>query len=117
MNNFGKNLALWAIIGLLVIALFQLFQGPKSRGPVRELAFSEFLAEANSCAVREITIRGHTISGSFSDGRNFDTFSPPNTDIVALIGSSGVLIRAAPPDGGFKIFNVLLGWFPMLLPH
>ena len=26
MNNFGKNLALWVIIGLLLIALFNLFQ-------------------------------------------------------------------------------------------
>lgn len=27
VNNFGKNLALWVIIGLLLVALFNLFQG------------------------------------------------------------------------------------------
>ena len=101
MNNFGKNLALWAIIGLLVIALFQLFQGPTSRGTVRELAFSEFLTEADSGAVREVTIRGNSISGSFGDGRAFSTYAPNDTDIVELLGGSGVLIRAAPAEDGF----------------
>ena len=115
MNNFGKNLALWAIIGLLVIALFQLFQGPTSRGPVRDMAFSEFLAETNSGAVREITVRGNTIAGTFSDGRDFTTYTPPGTNIVELLTGTGVLIRAAPADGGFNIFSLLLGWFPMLL--
>ena len=115
MNNFGKNLALWAIIGLLVIALFQLFQGPKSRETVQDLAFSEFLAEADSGAVREITVRGEAVSGFFSDGRSFSTFAPPGSNLVALLDGSGVLIRAVPVDGGFNIFSMLLGWFPMLL--
>ena len=33
VNNFGKNLALWIVIGLLLVALFNLFQTSSSRGP------------------------------------------------------------------------------------
>ena len=47
MNNFSKNLALWVIIGLLLIALFNLFQSPTSRGPQTSLAFSDFLSEVD----------------------------------------------------------------------
>ena len=32
MNNIGKNLALWVIIGVLLVALYQIFQGPGPRG-------------------------------------------------------------------------------------
>ena len=115
MSNFGKNLALWAIIGLLVIALFQLFQGPKSRDTVQDLAFSEFLAEADSGAVREITVRGDAVTGFFSDGRAFSTYAPPGTNYVELLHGSGVSISAVSVDGGFNLFGMLLNWFPLLL--
>ena len=50
MNNFSKNLALWVIIGLLLIALFNLFQSPSTRGTSSNLAFSDFLTEVEGHA-------------------------------------------------------------------
>ena len=32
VNKFGRSLVLWVIIGLLLIALFNLFQSPSGRG-------------------------------------------------------------------------------------
>ena len=44
MNNFTKNLALWVIIGLLLIALFNLFQNPSEpKSTQSNLSYSEFL--------------------------------------------------------------------------
>ena len=43
MNPNYRNLALWAIIAVLLIALFNLFQTPQQRGASREIAYSEFL--------------------------------------------------------------------------
>ncbi|MGE3294273.1 MAG: ATP-dependent metallopeptidase FtsH/Yme1/Tma family protein, partial [Geminicoccaceae bacterium] len=74
MNNFGKNLALWVIIGLLLIALFNLFQGPTARGPQTSLAFSEFLSEVQAGRVTDVVIQGDSISGHFQDGRSFSTY-------------------------------------------
>ncbi|MCB1833890.1 MAG: ATP-dependent metallopeptidase FtsH/Yme1/Tma family protein, partial [Geminicoccaceae bacterium] len=68
MNNFSKNLALWIIIGLLLIALFNLFQGPSTRGTQTPLAFSDFLSEVEGGRVSDVTIQGDSISGHFSDG-------------------------------------------------
>mgnify|MGYP003353876899 CR=1 FL=1 len=45
MSSFGKNLALWVIIGVLVLALFQMFSPGSTRGPETALAFSDFLQE------------------------------------------------------------------------
>ena len=52
MNPNYRNLALWAIIAVLLIALFNLFQTPQQRGSTREVAYSEFLTDLNSGRVR-----------------------------------------------------------------
>ena len=77
MNNFTKNLALWVIIGLLLIALFNLFQNPSGRGPQANLSYSDFLGEVDSGRVSDVTIQGKTINGHFTDGRSFSTYVPP----------------------------------------
>ena len=41
MNQFYKNLALWLVIGLIMIALFQVFNRP-SKG-AKDIIFSDFM--------------------------------------------------------------------------
>ena len=43
MNNFSKNIALWLIIGLLLIALFNFFQGTSNNRTNSSIPFSDFL--------------------------------------------------------------------------
>ena len=57
MSNFGKNLALWVIIGLLLVALFNLFQQPSGQRSLSSIPFSDFLAEVSNGQVREVTIK------------------------------------------------------------
>lgn len=52
MNNFGKNLALWIIIGLLLVALFNLFQSSSTRSPQASVPFSDFLNEVERARSR-----------------------------------------------------------------
>jgi cell division protease FtsH len=116
VNNFTKNLALWVIIGLLLIALFNLFQNPSGRGPQANLAFSDFLAEVESGRVRDVTIQGNTIGGHFSDGRSFSTYAPEDPNLVSKLTDHGVRITAAPVDDSMpSLLGVLVSWFPMLL--
>ncbi|HEV7369740.1 ATP-dependent zinc metalloprotease FtsH [Arenibaculum sp.] len=116
MNNFGKNLALWIIIGLLLVALFNLFQSSSTRTPQSTVAFSEFLAEAERGQVSDVTIKGNQISGHFVDGRSFSTYAPPDADVVSRLADNNVKISAMPDDSNVpSLFSVLLSWFPMLL--
>ena len=116
MNNIGKNLALWVIIGLLVIAVFNLFQGPSTRGPVNSLAFSDFLAEIESRQIADVTIQGHVINGHYSDGRAFSTYAPDDPGLIKRLSDSGVRITAAPTDDNVPtLFGIFINWFPMLL--
>ena len=82
MNNFGKNLALWIVIGLLLVALFNLFQTSSNHGPQSTLAFSDFVNDVNRGQVADVTIQGNTISGHFTDSRAFTTYAPNDPSLV-----------------------------------
>jgi cell division protease FtsH len=116
--NLTKNFALWIIIALLLIALFNLFDGTTSRGPQSDIAYSEFLTEVANGRIADVTIQGQTISGHFSgDGRAFQTFAPPNDpNLVKDLTDKGVKFSAAPIDEGVHpLLQILISWFPMLL--
>jgi cell division protease FtsH len=116
VNNFGKNLALWIVIGLLLVALFNLFQTSSSRGPQSTLAFSDFLNDVNRGQVSEVTIQGNNISGHFTDSRAFTTYAPNDPNLVNRLTEKNVRITAAPVDENVpSLFGVLISWFPMLL--
>ncbi|MFN3076943.1 MAG: ATP-dependent zinc metalloprotease FtsH [Alphaproteobacteria bacterium] len=114
--NSGKNLALWIIIGLLLVALFNLFQSSSPRGPQSNLAFSDFLADVERHEVRDVVIQGNTLNGHFNDGRSFSTYSPNDPNLVASLRENGVRITALPDEENVPtLWSVLLSWFPMLL--
>jgi len=116
VNNFGKNLALWIVIGLLLVALFNLFQTSSNRGPQSTLAFSDFATDVNRGSVTDVTIQGNNITGHFSDGRAFTTYSPNDPGLVNRLMDKGVRITAAPLDENVpSLFGILVSWFPMLL--
>ncbi|GAB4182706.1 MAG: ATP-dependent zinc metalloprotease FtsH [Thalassobaculales bacterium] len=116
MNNFGKNLALWIIIGVLLVALFNLFQTSSTRSPYSNLAFSDFLNDVERGAVKDVVIQGNTLSGHYSDGRAFSTYLPNDPQLVDRLRGTGVRIAAAPPEEGMHgLLGILISWFPMLL--
>jgi cell division protease FtsH len=117
VNNFGKNLALWIIIGLLLVALFNLFQSSSTRGPQSSLAFSDFITEVNRSQVADVVIQGNNISGHFTDGRSFATYAPPHDpNLVSRLIDKGVRISAAPNEENVpSLFSIIVSWFPMLL--
>ena len=116
MNANFRNFALWVIIGLLLIALFNLFQGPGQRTGGSEVTYSQFLTDVDQGRVRTVTIAGQTITGTYSDSGQFQTFAPQDADLVKRLEGKGVSIAAKPPsEGGTSIFGVLVGWFPMFL--
>ncbi len=116
MNNIGKNLALWVIIGLLLVALFNLFQGSSSRSDMSSISFSDFIESAESGMVSDVVIKGNAIQGHYNNGGAFTTFAPNDSGVVDRLTKAGVRISAGPAeDGNSGLFSILLSWFPMLL--
>jgi cell division protease FtsH len=116
VNNFGRNLALWAIVVLLVLAVFNLFKQPSDHGAQAGIPFSDFIIEIEKGQVGEVTIQGHEISGIYTDGRSFNTYAPEDPSLVERLTKRGVVIKALPADDGSpSLFQILISWFPMLL--
>ena len=116
MKNFSKNIILWIIIGLLLIALFNLFQGKSLNRAASEISFSDFIIATESGHVAEVLIIGNNVKGYFDDGRPFSTYSPDYPNLVDKLNQNGVKISAEPSDTSMHpILSVLLSWFPMLL--
>jgi len=117
MNPNYRNFALWAIIALLLIALFNLFQSPAQRTSSREISYSQFLDDVSNGRVKSVTITGERISGNYSDnGSTFQTYSPGDTELVSRLESKGVSITARPEsDGSSSLVGILLSWLPMIL--
>ena len=118
MNNFGRNLALWVIVALLLVALFNLFQ-PSTTNTTRsgqQVAYSDFVNEVNAGHVRDVTIQGRTLSGQLSDGRTFSTYAPEDPSLVSRLTDKNVRVVARPEEAdGNPLIHYLLSWFPMLL--
>jgi len=113
MNSpFYKNLALWMVIGLIVIVLFNVFQASQ---PSRDkMVFSDFLKRVESGEVREVLIRGKSVSGKLSDGNTFRTFTADYPDLIKTLKDKGVKIAVEPEDRN-PWYAYVLQWVPMLL--
>ncbi len=116
MSNFGRNLALWVIIALLLVVLFNLFQPGTTHKSATNIAYSDFITEVNTGHVRSVVIQGHDITGQLTDGRNFETYTPNDPTLVNNLTSKGVRVVARPQGGNTNpLLHLFLSWFPMLL--
>ena len=116
MSNFGRNLALWVIIALLLVVLFNLFQPGVNHTNSTQIAYSDFITEVNGGRVRDVVIQGRTVSGQLNDGRTFQTYTPEDPALVKTLTDKNVRVIAKPEDSDVNpLLHYLLSWFPMLL--
>ncbi|MEG3639438.1 ATP-dependent zinc metalloprotease FtsH [Magnetococcus sp. PR-3] len=112
MNGFFKNLSLWLVIGLLIVMLFNLFNGPQGQ---TQTPFSDFTDRLNQGSVEAVTIEGHMVHVKTSDGGSFTTRAPDNYDLTKELLDHGVKIDVQEPEGTPMLMQILISWFPMLL--
>ncbi|MBX3504518.1 MAG: ATP-dependent zinc metalloprotease FtsH [Parvibaculum sp.] len=116
MSNF-KNFAVWVLGALLLIALFNLFQGPAPKdGTGSEIGYSRFLSDVTSGRVSEVVIQGEKVSGTYRDGGKFATVAPQDPQLVETLKTHDVSIVAkASEENVPSLLGILVSWFPMLL--
>ncbi|RJR18324.1 MAG: ATP-dependent metallopeptidase FtsH/Yme1/Tma family protein [Desulfobacteraceae bacterium] len=111
MSPFYKNLALWLVISLMMVMLFQIFKQPGRSSPL--INYSDFLEMVQSGGVLQVTIQGDQITGLSGEGQ-FKTFAPKDPELIQLLRSKGVKIAVKPQEDS-SWFQVVLSWVPMLL--
>jgi len=115
MNPNVRNLALWVIIFMLVVALVMLFQGPNQREQPQQITFSQLLTDVDQGEVREVVISGREITGRYTDNRAFATYMPNDPSLVERLHSKNVSITARPPNEGNNwLVTLLINALPLL---
>ena len=114
--NF-KNLAMWGIIVILTIGLYNMFKNPQgSISQKNKIIFSEFLTEVDNGRVVKVEIQGKNIKGVLSNGNQFTTYAPEDPNLIQKLSDKGVSISASPLEEKMpSLLGILLSWFPMLL--
>ena len=116
MKNFSKNIFIWIIISLILVALFNVFDNTSSKKSGNVIAYSDFVKRINSGEIKEVKIDVDKISGSTSDGLNFYSYIPKNTELANELSSKGIKVMSEPTESSMPGFlSVLISWFPMLL--
>src|SRR5213082_3226655 len=114
MNQVYKNLALWMVIGLIVILLFTVFQGAQQSGQ-EQPNFSEFLKAVDQSRVESVVIRGNLVSYTLKDSATTQrTYIVDYPDLIKMLRDRGVRIAVKPPDSN-PWYAIFLQWVPMLL--
>ncbi len=113
MNQFSRNVALWLVLGLMILLLFNLLtrQQPK----LQDISFSNFMAAVEKGEVSEVEMEGQSIHGKFHNNERFKSYAPSDPDLVKTLRAKDVEITAKPEacDPGYVI--AFVQWFPVLL--
>ncbi|MGH8218274.1 MAG: ATP-dependent zinc metalloprotease FtsH [Steroidobacteraceae bacterium] len=97
MNDLTKNILLWVIIVLVLLAVFSRYM--PSGMTMEEVRYSTFLDDVKSHRVDSVVFQGDELYGTLKDKQQFKTYNP-ETDYSALIGElekAGVSITGKAP--------------------
>ncbi len=114
MNNLTKNLILWLVIAMVLMAVFNNF-APRDMTKSQTVEYSTFLEEVTEGRVERVTIQGQTIYGRTRSGQNFVTYAPDDPGLVQDLIENGVVIEAKAEDSPSFLAQLLIHWFPLLL--
>lgn len=115
MSNLAKNLILWAMISVTLMAVFNNF------APVRvepaELSYSEFIAGVKNGQVRNVYIDPdkRLVTGTYQDGSEFRTNAVSDPKLVDDLLANNVAVAGSPRETPSVFMEFLLHWFPLLL--
>jgi cell division protease FtsH len=113
LNPFYKNLALWIVITLMMIMLYNLFN--QQHMAETNISYTEFLSMVDSERVSDVVIQGQELYVTDSNHKRFKVYAPQDSDLIKILREKGVTISAKPESDSPWYMSVLVSWFPMIV--
>jgi len=113
LNPFYKNLALWLVITLMMVMLYNLFN--QQHMAETSISYTEFLDMVESERVAAVVIQGQELLVTDTSRNRFKIFAPQDNDLINTLRKKNVTISAKPPAENPWYMSVLVSWFPMLI--
>jgi cell division protease FtsH len=113
LNNLIKNVAIWLVIALVLMTVFNQFS--TRQAAQSPMDYSAFIEEVKEGKVAKVTIEGRVIKGIRTDNKRFTTYAPSDPWMVSDLLKAGVIVEAKPEEEQSFLTQVFISWFPMLL--
>ncbi len=113
MGN-ARNIVFWVVLFLLVLALFNVFNGGQSNMQSSTRTYSQFVSALEAGNVAEVTLDGERVEYRDENGRSFVTIKPEDAELTQQLIDGGVPVRAESQETStFQAF--ILSLLPFLL--
>ena len=113
MNNMFKNLAVWLVIGLVLMTVFNQFNSRQT--PQASMEYSQFMEEVGKGSISKVVIEGRILKATTTDGRKLTSYAPADLWMVSDLLKHGVKVEAKPEEEQSFLMSIFVSWFPMLL--
>ena len=108
-----KNMAVWLVIGLVLMTVFNQFNTRQVAQPSME--YSQFMEEVGRGSISKVVIEGRVLKATTSDGRAVTSYAPADLWMVSDLLKHGVKVEAKPDEEQSFLMSIFVSWFPMLL--
>ena len=110
MNNLFKNLAIWMVIGVVLMTVFNQFN--KQQLSQNTMEYSQFMQEAKAGKITKVLIDGRVVRATTQEGRNIVVYTPGTQDLWMVSDLMRYGVEEGAKDG-FARVDALLQRLPL----
>ena len=113
MNNIVKNIAIWLIVAIVLMTIFNQFATKSTADS--QVVYSQFIEEVKQGRIAKVVIDGRVLRGQTLEGKKFNTYAPSDPWLVSDLLKNNVIVEAKPDEEPSLLMNIFVSWFPMIL--
>ncbi len=114
MNKFVKNVALYVLLIVIAVSLFNSFvQTPEIKS---RITYSDFMQQVTEDKVQSVVLTNNSVQGVLKDGTKFESYIPDNdTAVLPALTQHKVTVTAQPPEQPSWWMSLLSSLLPILI--
>jgi len=109
-----KNLVLWVVIAVVLMAIFNNF-GARSLRSDATLSYSQLIDAVKAGQVQQVAIADNTVRGKMQSGEKFKTYMPNDPHLIDDLLANNVEIIVQPPEEPSMLMQIFVSFGPILL--
>jgi cell division protease FtsH len=114
VNNLAKNIAIWVIIAVILMTVFQQFGAHQTSQTT--IPYSDFIEQVKQGQIKEAIIDDRVIRGMSESGKPYVTYFPAGDIwLTSDLLKHGVKVDVKPEQQQSVLMSIFISWFPMLL--
>ena len=115
MNNIAKSIAIWLVVALVMMTVFNQFTGQSKAD--NQIVYSQFMQEVKDGKIASVSVEGRVISGETQNKEKFTTYSPGYFGDLWMVNDLlkyNVKVEAKPDKERSMITEMFISILPIL---